>query len=73
MRLVLTRCTVCVPHTGHLFPLGIYIPACPAQRGRRFLLDQAKAVGPEGGCVGIEQWVAVALAGCCTCPTEESP
>ncbi|THA54229.1 hypothetical protein [Streptomyces sp. A1136] len=43
------------------------------RRGRRFVMGQQKVIGPEGGCVGIEQRVTVALPGCARCPdTEES-
>jgi hypothetical protein len=42
-----------------------------APRGRRFVLGQSKILGPSGGCVGIEQRVTVALAGCYTCPSSE--
>jgi hypothetical protein len=44
-----------------------------APRGRRFVLGQSRIVGPEGGCVGVEQRVTVALPGCFTCIGEESP
>lgn len=44
-----------------------------APRGRRFLLGQSRTLGPEGGCAGVEQRVTVALAGCYTCPSQESP
>ncbi|MGW2100357.1 hypothetical protein ACWCPX_22165 [Streptomyces olivaceoviridis] len=49
----------CLPHTA---PAG--------RRGRRFVLGQQRTVGPQGGCVGIEQTVAVALPPCPPC-TEE--
>ncbi|MFI0827299.1 hypothetical protein ACH4Q7_22905 [Streptomyces roseolus] len=39
-------------------------------RGRRFVLGQQKTIGPQGGCVGLEQRVIVALSGC-RCPEEE--
>jgi hypothetical protein len=42
-------------------------PARP--RGRRFVLGAQRTVGPQGGCVGLEQRVTVALAGC-GCPQE---
>ncbi|WP_284576854.1 hypothetical protein [Streptomyces sp. 2P-4] len=38
-------------------------------RGRIFSLGQQRAVGPDGGCVGVEQRVTVALPGC-RCPEE---
>lgn len=41
-------------------------------RGRRFVMGQQKPVGPEGGCVGLEQRVTVALPGC-RCPEEVTP
>jgi hypothetical protein len=41
----------------------------PARRGRRFVLGQTRILGPEGGCVGVEQRVTVALPGC-GCPDE---
>lgn len=40
-------------------------------RGLKFVMGQQQTVGPEGGCVGLEQRVTVALAGC-GCP-EEAP
>ncbi|MFD4314984.1 hypothetical protein [Streptomyces sp. NPDC058548] len=44
------------------------------RRGRRFVMGQQKVIGPEGGCVGLEQRVTVALPGCGVCPgDEESP
>ncbi|MDX3237211.1 hypothetical protein PV392_16335 [Streptomyces sp. ME03-5709C] len=39
------------------------------RRGRKFVLGASRVVGPEGGCVGIEQRVTVALPGC-KCPGE---
>ncbi|MEC3995150.1 hypothetical protein VSR01_17070 [Actinacidiphila sp. DG2A-62] len=44
-----------------------------APRGRRFVLGQSKILGPDGGCVGVEQRVTVAIPGCYACPSEESP
>ncbi|MEZ3180813.1 hypothetical protein KYY02_19595 [Streptomyces pimonensis] len=38
-----------------------------SRRGRKFVLGQSRIVGPEGGCVGVEQRVTVALPGC-KCP-----
>ncbi|MFI2300176.1 hypothetical protein ACH5AL_15235 [Actinacidiphila glaucinigra] len=38
------------------------------RRGRKFVLGAQRVVGPEGGCVGIEQRVTVALPGCSPCP-----
>lgn len=49
----------CLPHTA-------------GRRGRRFILGQSRTVGPEGGCVGVEQRVTVALPGCGRCPGEGS-
>lgn len=49
----------CLPHTG-------------GRRGRRFVMGQQRVIGPEGGCVGVEQRVIVALPGCGTCPEEVS-
>lgn len=40
-------------------------------RGLRFVLGQQKTIGPQGGCVGLEQRVTVALSGC-GCPEEAS-
>jgi hypothetical protein len=40
------------------------------RRGRKFVLGASRIVGPEGGCVGVEQRVVVALPGC-GCPTPE--
>ena len=45
----------------------------PVRRGRRFVMGAQRMLGPEGGCVGVEQRVTVALSGCLPCPTEESP
>lgn len=39
------------------------------RRGRKFVLGQARILGPDGGCVGVEQRVTVALPGC-SCLTE---
>jgi hypothetical protein len=50
----------CLPHTA-------------GRRGRRFVLGASTIVGPQGGCVGVEQRVTVALPGCGPCPGEESP
>lgn len=40
-----------------------------ARRGRKFVLGAQRVIGPEGGCVGVEQRVTVALPGC-KCPEE---
>lgn len=52
-----TALLCCLPHTA-------------GRRGRRFVLGQSRTVGPQGGCVGIEQRVTVALPGCGGCPGE---
>lgn len=49
----------CLPHTA-------------GRRGRRFVMGQQRAIGPEGGCVGVEQRVIVALPGCAGCPPDVS-
>ncbi|WP_228980126.1 hypothetical protein [Streptomyces sp. DH12] len=41
------------------------------RRGRRFVLGAQRTLGPEGGCVGIEQRATVALPGCARCPGDE--
>ncbi|MFB8347910.1 hypothetical protein [Streptomyces niveus] len=41
------------------------------RRGRRFVMGIQRTIGPEGGCVGLEQRVTVALPGCGKCPGEE--
>lgn len=43
-----------------------------ARRGRKFVMGVQRVLGPEGGCVGLEQRVTVALPGC-GCSEEESP
>ncbi|MDI9829684.1 hypothetical protein [Streptomyces sp. KAU_LT] len=40
------------------------------RRGRVVFIGEGRTVGPEGGCVGLEQRVTVALPGC-ACPTPE--
>lgn len=45
----------CVPRTS------------TAHRGRRFVMGPQRVIGPEGGCVGIEQRVTVELPGCAPC------
>lgn len=44
-----------------------------AEGGRRmrYLVGEQRVVGPQGGCVGLEQIVTVALGGC-ACPDEGS-
>ncbi|MDX2730996.1 hypothetical protein [Streptomyces sp. PA03-2a] len=41
------------------------------RRGRRFVMGVQRTIGPEGGCVGLEQRVTVALPGCAECPGGE--
>lgn len=36
--------------------------------GRRYVMGQSRALGPQGGCVGLEQRITVALDGCLPCP-----
>ncbi|RPK58364.1 hypothetical protein EES44_24270 [Streptomyces sp. ADI96-15] len=50
----------CLPGTGG------------GRRGRKFVMGQQRTIGPEGGCVGVEQRVIVAMPGCAPCPGEES-
>lgn len=57
---VMNALLCCLPHTGG------------GRRGRRFVLGGQRTVGPDGGCVGIEQRVTVALPGCAPCPEDES-
>lgn len=45
----------CVPRTS------------TARRGRRFVMGRQRVLGPEGGCVGVEQRVTVMLPGCAPC------
>ncbi|WP_369387925.1 hypothetical protein AB5J72_10175 [Streptomyces sp. CG1] len=47
----------CLPQTG------------TGRRGRKFVIGGQRTIGPEGGCVGLEQRVIVALPGC-GCPDE---
>ncbi|MFI7467417.1 hypothetical protein [Nonomuraea sp. NPDC049646] len=49
----------CLPHTA-------------GRRGRRFLMGRTRVLGPQGGCVGVETRVIVALAGCAPCPGDIS-
>jgi hypothetical protein len=44
------------------------LPTTAGRRGRRFLMGEQRTIGPQGGCVGIEQRVLVALSGCAPCP-----
>ncbi|MGW3971216.1 hypothetical protein ACWEFD_18190 [Streptomyces ardesiacus] len=49
------------------------LPTTGAQRrGRVVFVGETRTVGPEGGCVGLEQRVTVALPGC-GCPQETTP
>lgn len=41
------------------------------RNGRRFVLGQSRTLGPQGGCVGMEQRVVVALDDCVPCPPVE--
>lgn len=41
------------------------------RRGQLFTVGQQRTVGPQGGCVGLEQRITVALNPC-KCPEEES-
>lgn len=44
----------------------------PGRRGRKFVVGPQQVLGPEGGCVGLEQRVTVALPGCGVCPDDAS-
>ncbi|MEZ7005823.1 hypothetical protein [Streptomyces sp. AD55] len=48
----------CLPQTG----------TGNRRRGPQFVLGGQRTIGPQGGCVGIEQRVIVALPGCSPCP-----
>lgn len=39
--------------------------------GRRYVVGQSRTIGPQGGCVGLEQRVTVALDDCLPCPEIE--
>jgi hypothetical protein len=41
------------------------------RRPRRFVMGVQRVLGPQGGCVGLEQRVTVALPGCGKCPGED--
>ncbi|WP_413808112.1 hypothetical protein [Streptomyces sp. OE57] len=41
------------------------------RRPYRFVMGAQRVIGPEGGCVGLEQRVTVALPGCGKCPGED--
>lgn len=38
------------------------------RHGRRYTMGQGATLGPQGGCVGVEQLVTVALDDCFVCP-----
>lgn len=40
------------------------------RRGRQFVMGQQRLIGPQGGCVGVEQRVTIAIPGCAPCPDE---
>jgi hypothetical protein len=42
------------------------------RQGQRFVLGAGKMLGPDGGCVGVEQRLTVEVKNCFTCP-EEAP
>lgn len=48
------------------------LPGTGGRRGRRFVAGEQRIVGPQGGCVGVEQRVVVALPGCAPCPGDDS-
>ncbi|MGW2964027.1 hypothetical protein ACWDGI_36965 [Streptomyces sp. NPDC001220] len=50
----------CLPTTGD------------QRRGRVVFVGEQRTVGPQGGCVGLEQRVTVALQGC-LCPSDSTP
>lgn len=41
------------------------------RRGRRYIMGQTRTLGPQGGCVGFQASVTVALDDCIPCPPEE--
>lgn len=41
------------------------------RNGRRYTMGASTVLGPQGGCVGVQQIVTVALDGCVPCPPEE--
>lgn len=43
----------------------------PGRRPLRFVMGAQTVIGPQGGCVGLEQRVTVALPGCGRCPGED--
>lgn len=51
----------CLPTTG------------TRRRGPVFFLGAQRVLEQEGGCMGVEQRVTVALSASCPCPSEESP
>lgn len=38
------------------------------RHGRRYVLGSSRALGPQGGCVGVEQTLTVSLDDCIACP-----
>lgn len=48
------------------------LPQTAGRRGRRFVMGEGRILGPQGGCVGVEQRVTVALPGCAPCPGDSS-
>ncbi|MFC8332722.1 hypothetical protein [Streptomyces olivaceus] len=42
------------------------------RRPRRYVIGQQRIIGPQGGCVGLEQRVTVALPGCGPCPGDDA-
>lgn len=38
------------------------------RNGRRYVMGQSRTLGPQGGCVGLEQRVVIALDDCLVCP-----
>lgn len=52
--------------------LCCYASTDPVTRGgRRYVLGAARPIGPQGGCIGMEQRVTVALEDCLVCPEPE--
>jgi hypothetical protein len=61
-----------------LFTLHQALLCCTPQtsdvrNGRQFVMGRSRVLGPEGGCVGIEQRVTVALPGCDPCAFVQGP
>ncbi|WP_329173336.1 hypothetical protein [Streptomyces sp. NBC_01477] len=57
---VLTALMCCLPTTG------------TRRRGPQFVIGRGRVLEPQGGCMGVEQALTVAVPSC-GCPTEESP